>query len=216
MGTASGEADGEEAGTSHAAQRRSAILAEAVDLIATRGVDNVRLRDVAAQAGVSIGTLQHYFLTRDQLIDDAFYDYASSVLGQMRRASLTEGDPWRRLVIYLSYYQSIGAFDRRCRIWLEFSASAARNDHSAELIRRIHEDWRTLFRTAVDEGVAEGTFHPVRPVEEIVEDVLALFDGYEVHHAAGILNVSRARPGLAPRIGAVLALLLGLEVPAEA
>jgi AcrR family transcriptional regulator len=51
----------------HEARRRA--IAEAVfEVIGRRGLEEVSLRDVAAQAGVSMGAVQHYFASKDQML----------------------------------------------------------------------------------------------------------------------------------------------------
>ncbi|WP_031080114.1 TetR/AcrR family transcriptional regulator [Streptomyces sp. NRRL S-118] len=51
----------------HEARRRE--IAEALQRIAsTRGLDGVSLRDVAAEADISLGRLQHYFRTKDEML----------------------------------------------------------------------------------------------------------------------------------------------------
>ena len=49
------------------ARQCETVLRVAVQQIAERGYDSVRLRDVATNAGVSIGLLQHYFGSREDL-----------------------------------------------------------------------------------------------------------------------------------------------------
>ena len=41
----------------------------------------------------------------------------------------------------------------------------------------VYERWRAPFRLVIEEGVATGAFRPARPVEEIVDRTVALFDG---------------------------------------
>ncbi|MDN6380080.1 MAG: TetR/AcrR family transcriptional regulator, partial [Brevibacterium aurantiacum] len=48
--------------------RRSAILESAIDQIGHRGVEAVRMKDIAEAAGVSVGTVQYYFGARDELL----------------------------------------------------------------------------------------------------------------------------------------------------
>ncbi|WP_424216808.1 TetR/AcrR family transcriptional regulator (plasmid) [Streptomyces sp. BI20] len=51
----------------HEARRQE--IAEALWRIATaRGLDDVSLRDVAAEAGISLGRLQHYFRSKDEML----------------------------------------------------------------------------------------------------------------------------------------------------
>ena len=52
--------------------RRDEILAAAATVMARMGFERMRLRDVATEAGVSIGLLQHYFETREQLGRETF------------------------------------------------------------------------------------------------------------------------------------------------
>jgi AcrR family transcriptional regulator len=50
-------------------EARRARIAEAIlRIAATRGLDEVSLRDVAAEAGVSMGQVQHYFATKGEML----------------------------------------------------------------------------------------------------------------------------------------------------
>ena len=52
-------------------ERRRHIGAAVLRLIATWGLEAASLRNVAAEAGVSMGTVQHYFTTKQQMLDFA-------------------------------------------------------------------------------------------------------------------------------------------------
>jgi AcrR family transcriptional regulator len=47
-------------------------------IVAERGLDDVSVREVASAAGVSIGTVQHYFRTKDDMLFTAFQDVVRS------------------------------------------------------------------------------------------------------------------------------------------
>jgi TetR/AcrR family transcriptional regulator, transcriptional repressor of bet genes len=49
-------------------ERRRVIAAAVLRLVATRGVEAASLRAVAGEAGVSMGAVQHYFTTRDEML----------------------------------------------------------------------------------------------------------------------------------------------------
>ncbi|WP_243716084.1 TetR family transcriptional regulator [Actinomadura darangshiensis] len=58
-------------GVEHGARRRQ--IADAVlAVVAERGLPAVSLAEVAAQAGVSAGRVQHYFPTKQKLVEAAF------------------------------------------------------------------------------------------------------------------------------------------------
>ncbi|QGV76897.1 TetR/AcrR family transcriptional regulator [Streptomyces ficellus] len=48
--------------------RRSEIAQALWRIASTRGLDGVSLRDVAAEADISLGRLQHYFRTKDEML----------------------------------------------------------------------------------------------------------------------------------------------------
>ncbi|MEC4015452.1 TetR/AcrR family transcriptional regulator [Streptomyces sp. H27-D2] len=48
--------------------RRQEIAEALLRIASTRGLDGASLREVAAEAGISLGRLQHYFRTKDEMI----------------------------------------------------------------------------------------------------------------------------------------------------
>ncbi|MET9296061.1 TetR/AcrR family transcriptional regulator [Streptomyces sp. NPDC003077] len=51
--------------------RRREISQALWRIASTRGLDGVSLREVAAEAGISLGRLQHYFRTKDEMLEFA-------------------------------------------------------------------------------------------------------------------------------------------------
>lgn len=49
-------------------QRRRALADAVFSVISVKGYDAVTLRDVAAHAGVSLGSVQHYFASKDEML----------------------------------------------------------------------------------------------------------------------------------------------------
>jgi AcrR family transcriptional regulator len=77
--------------------RRARLYATAIRLIARRGYGATTLRDVAAQAGVSVGLLYRYFPSK-QAIVIALYDDLSSEYAQ--RAAAMPAGKWRDRFIF--------------------------------------------------------------------------------------------------------------------
>jgi AcrR family transcriptional regulator len=77
--------------TTRAEQRRIEILIAAVRAIRERGLDGVRMRDVARDAGLSTGNLYYYFRNKRELIYFC-QDYALDLLEESSvRAQRIEG-----------------------------------------------------------------------------------------------------------------------------
>lgn len=80
---------------SDAARNRERILAAAEEVFATRGLE-ATLDDIAAHAGLGVGTVYRRFSNRDDLVDALFAEKLTSVAAQARTV-LDEPDSWVRL-----------------------------------------------------------------------------------------------------------------------
>ena len=172
------------------AAQRERILAAAEGLLVTHGVEKSRLRDVSEAAGVSIGTVQHYFDTRDRLIAELF-DWSSErrLEAWLAAAPLPGGDPWERLTALLDASLPQQEDLRRARIWVEFCAMA-RDDGLREKLDRFYDAWRPPFRKVIEDGIEAGVFHPIWPVADIVDMFIIFTDGAEVGISLGAPGVS--------------------------
>lgn len=65
-------------------QRRRSIAEAVFRVTADRGVEAVSLRDVAAEAGVSLGMVQHYFRTKDEMLLFALDHMRARVAGRLQ------------------------------------------------------------------------------------------------------------------------------------
>lgn len=171
----------------HRAAQRERILSAAERLLVTHGVERSRLRDVSEAAGVSIGTVQHYFDTRDRLIAELFDWSAERRLNAWLEAAPTDKNPWSRLKSLL-YASLPEPFLGRSRIWIEFCAMA-RDDELRSKLDRFYDAWRPPFREVIEDGIAAGVFHPIWPVGDVVDLFIIFGDGASVGISLGAPGV---------------------------
>lgn len=189
--------------------RTESILDTTLDLVATMGADRVRLRDVADAAEVSVGTLQHYFYTRDQMLQAAFARHTRRVVAGIERYADSAALPSERVLSLLDGVTRDPAFPRRAALWTEFAAVAIRDEQLRVLMQEAYDSWRRMLTEAVDEGMRTGQFRPTVPAEVVVSSLLALIDGHE-------LALSIAVPGTTPeaiagQLEQITRALLGIE-----
>ena len=165
----------------HRAAQRERILTAAEHLLVTHGVERSRLRDVSETAGVSIGTVQHYFDTRDRLIAELFDWSAERRLAARQGEAPAGGDPWSRLTALL-HASLPEPMLWRSRIWVEFCAMA-RDDGLRAKLDVFYDAWRPPFREIIEEGVASGIFHPALTVSDVVDLLIIFVDGAAVGSA---------------------------------
>src|SRR5262249_56995578 len=68
--------------------KQAAITQALLRIVAERGLEQASVREVAAGAGVSIGTVQHYFPTTDTMLAAAYQEVPRSI-----RAQIGPGEP---------------------------------------------------------------------------------------------------------------------------
>ena len=132
--------------------RRTQLTDALLSITATRGLDQVSVREVASAAGESIGTVQHYFATKDQMLLFAFRQVVERT--RARVAGIDAGAGPR---------QALGAALREllpldqprlaeCRVYLAFAARAATSPALAavqqETLSAIHADLQQVLTAA--------------------------------------------------------------------
>jgi len=149
-------------------------MAAAEQLLAVHGFDAMRLRDVAQQARVSIGLIQHYFNTRDELLFET-----------MRTASRRRAQQWVRLATgaanagekITGLLEGAISDPHRCVIWLETCAASTRHPELRSDVQLTQQAWREAIQAAIEEGLATGELAPVVPTDDLVLLLISLIDG---------------------------------------
>lgn len=177
--------------------RRALILDAAVVVISRRGVDRARLADVAEEAGVSLGLVQHYFRTRERLLVETFRREQERISDIWSHAVPPGSDPLLRLTEYMRLSSPDGgeaaatAFDPGWSFWLEFWSKANRDDEIKAEVTDIYNEFATLFRDAIRDGVKRGEFQIAGRVEDSADRLISLMDGAAIRTLLGGLERDR-------------------------
>lgn len=91
--------------------RRQRIIDAALCLLRRRHVDRIQVRDVADEARVALGTVYHYFGSKEQLFAEALVTWAGTLGTSITRRPLAGTEPTQRLTEML--HRSVRAFERQ-------------------------------------------------------------------------------------------------------
>ncbi|MEU3273067.1 TetR/AcrR family transcriptional regulator [Saccharomonospora sp. NPDC006951] len=125
-------------------------LAEALTrVVAHEGIAGVSVRAVASEAGVSAGTVQHYFSTRAEMIRYAM-EWTSAQVEQRLAGVPRWGDvrEWTREIL-LGLLPLDADRHREYAVWLAFVAQAATDPSLADLNRQTSTKLRELYSRIV-------------------------------------------------------------------
>lgn len=185
-------------------ESRSDILTAVVTVLSTRGAEQLSIRTVAAEAGVSVGAVQHHFPTKQALLTGAMARVEERFRGRMRELAEQEPSAERRLRAFCDAIACVEDADvPDAVVWTAF-ASRAGTDPA---IRALHTDgWS---RT---EGVVLDLLRAAHPSASFGPDdaalLLAVLDGIAVARAAE--QPARLPP---PRARALITRTLALLTP---
>ena len=165
--------------TSTAFSGKASLTDSVLRIVAERGLDGVTIREVAAASGVSIGTVQHHFHSKDDLLAAAFQEVVRRTRGRLEDIRLGS-DVRANLARVLRELLPLGAGRAvEARVYLAFSARAATAPRLAEIqqavLAELHRGLVEAFALAWGESAS-----PTR-CRTAAHATIALVDGLALH-----------------------------------
>ena len=194
-----------------AAATRERILEAACDLIASEGIDDVRIARVAQRAGASTALVHHYFSTREELLEQAllhsFRLAAEERFGEEASADAEAATAAGGLAHAISTsLPEPGEAERQWVLWVELWLRAVRDPSLQPVAAALYARYRSWLAAVIRAGVKSGEFDAVDP-EETADHAMALLDGFGLRALLHdpTMDLDRARRTiadlLAPRLG---------------
>jgi AcrR family transcriptional regulator len=127
------------------AERRPQILSAACSVIASVGIPDLRLSDVAKEAGVSSGTVHYYFETKKEVITAAFEFNLTDSLARRQELLASGKDSLAILHDLVESYLPNGELSVRAwKVWLALWAEGTRDTVLQEINDRLYGQWRDV------------------------------------------------------------------------
>lgn len=132
--------------------QRRRLIAEAVCRLAARdGLERVSLRTVAREAGISMGLVQHYFTTKDEMLVFAFRVMSEGVQRRLEHSMAVLSEPPTTRSMLRTLLLAMLPLDDESRfespLWVAFLAHAV---HTPSLAEPLRQDSRQLTDFLVD------------------------------------------------------------------
>lgn len=174
----------------NAQARRVEVLAETVKQIREKGMQSVRIADVADAMDVSSALIIYHFETKEKLLTGALTYAAERDLLKLGRIMRSPGSPGERLMAALQWYAPTGQA-RGWRIWVDAWSAAMRDASLAEVLVDLQGQWNKAISTVIDEGASEGVFQSCNALEAATR-LTSFLDGLAVRMVVHKEPISRA------------------------
>ncbi|ONK14168.1 TetR/AcrR family transcriptional regulator [Streptomyces sp. MP131-18] len=171
--------------------RRQDVAAALFRIAAREGLGAVSMRTVAAEAGFSLGAVQRYFRSKDEMLRFAL-DLAVSA-NRERLAGIAAGSgrpafPEALRQALLTFLPTDAQRLAEARIWIAFFAEAAVRPDFAEVVGELDTEARTRLRRVLTAAAEAGEVDQDLDPDAVAELVLVLIDGL-------LSAAARHRPG---------------------
>ena len=186
-------------------EARRSQLAEAVwRIVVHDGVAAASVRAVAKEAGLSMGSVRHFFSSHDQLLL-----FAVETLVEHARRRIDAGTParislladGRPLAAVAALVEEVVPLDAErqteAKVWIAFTTPPATNPEIAAIREQVDDAVRELCCNALDALREFGRLHADRDRRIEVERIHALLDGLTIHLTR---DTTRLDPNLVKRV----------------
>ncbi|TDT31368.1 TetR/AcrR family transcriptional regulator [Naumannella halotolerans] len=144
--------------------RRQQIIAAARTVIVERGLAATSLRDIAAAAQVSVGTVTYHFVGVDEILSAVVITESESFYAKVVQAADSEPDPRRAMLILIdSLFGDPDKTSEHWKIWADYWAATARRPEIADAYADRIRHWQNCLERVIARGVSDSTFRSVDP-----------------------------------------------------
>jgi AcrR family transcriptional regulator len=141
--------------------KRDRLLSAALELFETRGFDAVTVPEIAAKAGVAVGTVYRYFATKEALVN-VLYRHWKTLYNEIVLAPVSEGLSIRRQ--FGTYWQRMTLFARArpaATRFMDLHHHGAYLDEESRALSRLYREAAEAF---VARGRRAGVLRPLDPI----------------------------------------------------
>jgi len=155
-------------------ERQEALLQAAYDLLAERGFEGLRTRDVAAKVGVNVATLHYYFPTKEKLIRGVV-GYA---MERFRSTLKPAGSPGEQLREHFAGLRRLARQEPELFAVMGELALRGRRDRAiATIVRETDTVWQTTLAALLRRAAREGAIKPAADPADLAGLIVSTLKG---------------------------------------
>jgi AcrR family transcriptional regulator len=154
--------------------RQEALVRAAYELLAERGFEGLRTRDIAAHVGINIATLHYYFPTKEKLVRGVV-GYA---MGRFRGTLVTGASPGEQLRAHFAGLRKLARTEPELFVVMSELALRARRDRAiASIVREMDKTWQATLAGLLKHAKKVGAVTSAIDPDELAGLIVATLKG---------------------------------------
>ncbi|HEX4811426.1 MAG TPA: TetR/AcrR family transcriptional regulator [Nonomuraea sp.] len=135
------------------------LMEAAGTLFANKGYSAVGIREIAREAGLTIGSLYHYASSKEDLFLKLMRRNYARTTARARDAAATGSTPAQRLINLVSAH--VLAEVRDSKVWrLNRSELEVISAEAREELVALRDEFEQIWRRVIEDGIVDGSFAP--------------------------------------------------------
>ena len=140
-------------------EKKQHIIRAALETFAKKGINNTKMVDIAAAAGIGKGTIYDYFRSKDAIFLEAFNHFNEEMKGEIGKRMFLLTDPKEKLITFIeTSFEMWQQFSDFAEIMFDFWAEGIRGRHEHIDLKKIYNDYGAYLAAILNEGVPNGIF----------------------------------------------------------
>ena len=135
--------------------RRGELIRAAMGVIAEKGVEGLRTRDISARAGVNISTLHYYFGTKETLLLSVLRHVTESLASSMPSSKGRSAREELR-ALFAGAFRSFRETPQLATVLQELRLRSRRDLSTRRAFRVVHGSWNRRVEEILTRGIANG------------------------------------------------------------
>lgn len=157
--------------------RKRELLDSAEALIADQGIHQVKLRDIAGQAGMTPNAALYYFSTLEAIFDDVLVRSLERYCEERQKIADSQASPHDKLRLLMAAGLPGGEEDRLGRLIYEMGSLARTDASAAARYITLFERQVALYMGVLEAGAAAGVFNLKGCARDIARSLVVMEDG---------------------------------------
>lgn len=187
--------------------RKTQILDAARRIFAAKPFSEVKMQDIAQEAGLSVGGVYWYYKSKDQIIAAILQENAAMIRADLESLAAMDAPAYQRLETF--FQQMVTATDHLAGLYVtgaKLYAMTSPDPDMRQVMESIGRAYHEGLATLIEQGISQGEFRPAS-AQDVAGALIGLYEGLLLLWS---MDPQRARLKETLRVGAAL-MLEGLK-----
>jgi AcrR family transcriptional regulator len=162
--------------------RRVELIAATLRVVSANGFDRTTVRDIARAANASVGSVNYYFKSKDDLVRTAVAETDARFRAHVQEAVAgAEGYPQKLARVVELCFPLDDDEGPNWAIFMDFWYQASRHESYRDIFQEGHSEWLEMVCQVMADGAADGTLRLTATPNDEALGFAAVIDGLALY-----------------------------------